>query len=146
MKNHYKFWIVFSFIVVFATGVIGGILFEKHILGKEPKKPTRTRSSVRFPTLDTMAQELDLTTEQQEQIREIFKSNEERIDTLRSQIHERFLSIRTQLKNEINNVLSEEQRLKFEAMIEKYLSQRRKEIEKRRKLPPKHRKDKGEEK
>jgi len=146
MKNHYKFWIVFSLIIVFAAGVIGGILFEKHILGKEPKKTARTRSSIRFPTLDTMALELDLTAEQQEQIREIFKSNEERIDTLRSQIHERFLSIRTQLKNEINNVLSEEQRLKFEAMIEKYLSQRKKDVEKRRKHSSTRRKDKGEEK
>jgi len=146
MKNHYKFWIVFSFIVVFAAGVIGGILFEKHVLRKEPKKITRSRSSVRFPTMDKMAQELELTAEQQEQIREIFKSNEERIDTLRSQIHERFLSIRTQLKNEINNVLSEEQRLKFEAMIEKYLSQRKKDVEKRRKHSSTRRKDKGEEK
>lgn len=142
MKNHYKFWIVFSFIVVFAAGVIGGILFEKNVLGKEPKRITRSRSSVRFPTLDKMALELELTAEQQEQIREIFKNNEERLKTLKNQIHEQFSSMRTKLKNEIDNVLNEEQRSKFEAMIEKYLSQRRKDMEKRRKHSPKQ-KDEG---
>jgi vacuolar-type H+-ATPase subunit I/STV1 len=146
MKNHYKFWIVFSLIIVFAAGVIGGILFEKHILSKEPKKTARSRGSVRFPTLDTMAQELDLTAEQQEQIRDIFKNNEERLKTLRNQIHEQFSSIRSQLKDEINNVLNEAQRSRFEAMIEKYLSQRKKDMEKRRKHSSTRRKDKGEEK
>lgn len=145
MKNHYKFWIIFSLIVVFAAGVIGGILFEKHLLDKKADKRIKRRSSVHFPTLEVMSQELNLTSEQQEQIREIFKNNEERFKTLRSHIHERLSGIRSKLKNEIKNVLTEEQSLKFEAMIEKYISQRKKEMEKRKKYPKKPRKDKGDE-
>lgn len=139
MKNHYKFWIVFSLIIVFAAGVIGGILFEQNILDKKTKKITRKRAPVRFPSLEMMAEELNLTEDQQEQIREIFNNNEERFKIMRSQIHERFSSIRSQLKSEIKNVLTEEQNIKFEAMIEKYLSQRKKHSKKIKK-------NKGEEK
>lgn len=146
MKNHYKFWIVFSFIIVFAAGVIGGILFEQNILDKKTKKITRKRSPVRFPSLEMMAEELNLTEDQQEQIREIFNNNEERFKIMRSQIHERFSSIRSQLKSEIKNVLTEEQNIKFEAMIEKYLSQRKKGQEERKKHSKKIKKNKGEEK
>ncbi len=144
MKNYNKFWIVFSLIVVFAAGFLGGILFEKHLIDKKVEKRVKRRSSVRFPSLEIMAKELSLTPEQEEQIREIFKNNEGRFKNLRSDIDERLLSIRSQLKNEIKNVLADEQNLKFEAMIEKYISQRKKEMEKRKKHPRNHSKDKGE--
>jgi len=144
MKNHNKFWIVFSLIVVFAAGFMGGILFEKNLIDKKAEKRVKKRSSVRFPSLEMMAQELSLTAEQQEQIREIFKNNEERFKNLRSSINERLSSIRAQLKKEIKDVLSDEQKLRFEAMIEKYISQRKKELQKRKKHPRDRRKDKGE--
>lgn len=144
MKNHNKFWIVFSLIVVFAAGFTGGILFEKHIIDKKVEKRVKRRSSVRFPSLEMMAKELSLTPEQEEKIREIFKNNEERFKNLRKNIHERLSSIRKQLKNEIKDVLTDEQVLKFEAMIEKYVSQRKKEMDKRKKHSRNHRKDSGE--
>jgi Spy/CpxP family protein refolding chaperone len=144
MKNHYKFWIVFSLIIVFAAGVAGGVLLDKYVIAKKPEIQRKKRSSVRFPTLDMMAQELNLSSKQQEQIREIFRNNEERFKTLRKQINERFTTIRTQLKDEIKSVLNDEQKLKFEAMIEKYRSQRRKETEERKKRSNKHSEDKGE--
>ena len=144
MKNYNKFWIVFSLIVVFAAGFISGILFEKHLIDKKVEKRVKRRSSVRFPSLEMTAKELSLTPEQEEQIREIFKNNEERFKNLRKNIDDRLSSIRSQLKNEIKNVLTDEQVLKFEAMIEKYISQRKKEVEKRKKHPRNHRKDKEE--
>jgi phosphosulfolactate synthase (CoM biosynthesis protein A) len=146
MKNHYRFWIVFSLIIVLAIGVTGGILFERHVLDKKPKKYTKSSRRVHFPTLETMAQELNLTFEQQEKIREIFKNNEESFKKLRSQIHERLSSMRTQLKDEIKSVLNEEQNRKFETMIEKYIAERKKEMKKRKKYSPNDRTHRGEEK
>ena len=142
MKNYNKFWIVFSLIVVFAAGFIGGILFEKHLIDKKVEKRVKRRSSVRFPSLEIMAKELSLTPEQEEQIREIFKNNEERFKNLRKNIDDRLSSIRSQLKNEIKNVLTDEQVIEFEAMIEKYISQRKKEVGKRKKHSRNHRKNK----
>lgn len=145
MKNNYKLWIVVSLIVVFAAGVCGGILFDKHIIRKKPKK-TERRSSVRFPTLETMAQELNLSSEQQEKIRELFQKNEEGFKSLRRHMGERLSSMRVQLINDIKSALNEEQTSKFEAMIEKYLSQRKREMEGRKRHPKQSRNDKGGEK
>ncbi len=133
MKNNYKLWIVLSFIIVFAAGVAGGVLFENNFLDKKPRRNTERRSSVRFPTLEMMAKELGLTSEQQEKLREIFKNNEERLNTLRSQIHDQYSALRVQVKEEMMQVFSEDQKVKFEAMIEKYLAQRKKEMEERNK-------------
>jgi len=105
MKNHNKFWIVFSLIIVFAAGVVAGIFFERSVLDKKTEKYTRSRRHVRF--------------------------------------HESLSSMRTQLKDEIKSVLNEEQNRKFETMIEKYLSQRRDEQEKRKKYSKKPKRDKG---
>ncbi len=145
MKNHTKFWIVFTLIIVFVVGVAGGIFLERFVLTKKTERDTRSRRHVRFPSLETMAQELDLSAEQQEMIREIFKKNEESFKGLRRQIHESLSSMRTQLKNEIKSVLNEEQDRKFEIMIEKYLAQRKKEQEKKKKYSDRHKKQKGEE-
>jgi Skp family chaperone for outer membrane proteins len=144
MKNGNKFWIIFSFIFVFAAGIAAGILFENNFLDKKSRRNEDRRSTVRFPTLDMMAEELGLTTEQQEQLKEIFKNNEERLKTYRSQIHDHYAALRAQLKQEMDNVFSAEQKVKFEAMIEKYLSERKKEMEDRKRKPKRKPHNEGE--
>lgn len=144
MKNGNKFWIVVSFLIVFAAGVIAGILFENNFLDKKPRRNEERRSSVRFPTLEMMAEELGLTEDQQEQLREIFKNNEERLKAYRSEIHDHYGALRAQLKQEMDSVFTAEQQAKFEAMIEKYLSERKKEMEDRKRRPKREPSDKGE--
>ena len=131
MKNNSKYWIILSLVVVFAAGLLSGIFLEKHLTQKRIKKKTERRSSVRFPSLKIMAEELGLTSEQEEQIRDIFKNSEERMKELSSNYREHYSQMRAQLKKEIENVLSEEQNQKFEAMIQKYISERKKETERR---------------
>jgi len=146
MKNNYKFWIVLSFLLIFTAGIFSGVLLDKHVLDKKTDKrssrdDSRRRRPTRFPTLQDMATELQLSTEQQEQFQEIFKANEERLNTMGKEIHKRFKEIRTQFLEDLKNVLDQEQTKKLEAMIEKYLAQRRAEYERRRqheqKSPPK---------
>jgi hypothetical protein len=129
MKNKFKFWIIFSIILIFAAGVIGGFFCEKYLIPK--KHEGRERRTSPFPSLERLAQELGLTPQQKEQIREAFKRNEERLKELGTHIHGHLQEIRTQLKSEIDNILTPEQKQKFEAMIEKHLSGRRREFEER---------------
>lgn len=143
MKNNYKLWIILSLIVVFIAGVISGILIDKNVLN-ERKHDTRRRSSTHFPTLEIMAEELALSTEQQEQIREIFQNNEERFKNLRSDMHRSLSDIRAQLLTDINSVLTNEQKTKFEAMIDKYRSQRKREYEERKRRQEKSDGNKGD--
>jgi len=123
INNHNKFWIIFSFILVFVIGIIA-----------------------HFPTLEMMAQELNLTPEQQEQIRQVFQNNDQRLRNLHKEVMSQLREIRTQLKEEINAVLDEEQEAKFDLMIKKYLEQRKKEWDRRRKRPSEQRKPEGDKK
>ena len=132
MKNGNKFWIIFSFIIVFAAGIAAGIFLENNFLDKNTRRSEGRRSPVRFPTLDMMAEELGLTAEQQEQLREIFKNNEERLKAYRSEIHDHYKVLRGQLKEEMDNVFTVEQKAKLEAMIEKYRSERKRGMEEKR--------------
>jgi len=143
MKNNYKLWIILSLIVVFIAGVICGVLIDKDILDKR-KHDSRRRSSTRFPTIEMMAEELALNAEQQAQIREIFQNNEERFKNLRKDMDKSLKEIRSQLLTDIKSVLSDEQKAKFEAMIEKYRSQRKHEYEERKRRSDKSKNDKRE--
>jgi hypothetical protein len=135
MKNGNKLCIIFSFIIVFAAGIATGILVDNNFLDKTPRRDADRRSSVRFPTLDMMAEELGLSPEQQAQLKEIFKNNEERLKAYRGEIHDEYKSLRGQLKQEMDSVFTEEQKAKLEAMIEKYRSERKKQSESRRRRP-----------
>ncbi len=138
MKNHYKLWTIISLIIVFSAGLIGGVLLDKHIFNKKHKSPyertdRKRTSSSHFPTLDQWTQELGLTPDQKGKIQEIFKNNEERFKALRKDMNTNLRDIRVQLNNEIKSVLTEDQQVKYEAMIKKYHSQRKRETDKRKK-------------
>jgi uncharacterized membrane protein YgaE (UPF0421/DUF939 family) len=133
MKNHYKLWILLSFIIVFILGGVAGIFLNQSLFPEKEKKIIKEKHRACFPTLEIMAKELKLTPEQEESIRGIFRNNEEKLKSLKSLMHERISTIRSQLKEGIRNVLSEEQKTKFEAMIDRYLKQRKKEMDKRKK-------------
>jgi hypothetical protein len=143
MKNNYKLWIILSLIAVFIAGVICGVLIDKNMLDRR-KHDSRRRSSTHFPTLEIMAEELTLSAEQQAQIREIFQNNEERFKNLRKEMDKSLKDIRSQLLIDIKSVLSDEQKSKFDAMIEKYRSQRKKEYEEWKKRQKKSDRNKGD--
>lgn len=143
MKNHYKLWIIISMIVVFIAGVVSGVLIDKNMLNKRTHDPRR-RSSTHFPTLKMMAEELRLSAAQQEQIREIFQNNEEHFKNLRRDMDKRLSDIRSQLLTDIKSVLDENQKAKFDAMIDKYRAQRKREYEERKKRQEKSGKDRGD--
>jgi hemerythrin-like domain-containing protein len=151
MKNHYKFWIVLSFLVVFAAGIFSGIIIEKQFLSKKSEKtfrkhPIKERQRIHFPTLDDMAKELELTSQQQEKIQEIFDNNEERLKTLSQEVQKQFISMRAKFMQEIKSVLDQDQTVRFDAMIEKYLSQRKEQIERRKNRSNNPQNEKGERK
>jgi Spy/CpxP family protein refolding chaperone len=123
-------WIALSLILVFAAGVVGGVLGERWWFAKKPQM-RRPANAERYPSHDRWAKDLGLTAEQQEKIREIFKKNDDRIKELRSDFFKHIGEMRDEMKKEIDTVLTPEQRTKNEAMIQKAMEDRRKENEKR---------------
>jgi Spy/CpxP family protein refolding chaperone len=133
MKNSYKFWIVISFILVFIAGILGGVLLERNLLNTDKLRERDRSGRVHFPTMEEMAETLQLSDAQQEAIHEVFKQNEIRLKELRSEIHKQFSSLRGRLLEDIKHVLNDEQKKQFNAMIETYRTLRHEEWERREK-------------
>ncbi len=124
MKERFKFWLIFSLILVFAAGLVCGIFADKYFRYKRPEPGPRR--GPHFPSLEFMSKELGLSPQQQEQIKEIFRKNEERLKELRTRIHGDLTQVRSELKDEIDRVLMPEQKEKLEAMIKKHIDEQRK--------------------
>ena len=151
MKNHYKFWIIVSFLVIFAAGTFSGVILEKYILKKDSKRNFRSpnergKDRLHFPTVEEMARDLNLTEEQQSKMQEVFDNSETRLKKMSLEIRENYSSMRVLFIEEIKSVLNEEQIKKLDEMIENYLSKRKEEMEKRKRSPNHAPPQKGEEK
>jgi Spy/CpxP family protein refolding chaperone len=120
-----RLWIVLSLVLVFAAGVAAGIFAERSWLGRHPSPPAGGRGHA--PSHDSWAKELGLTEEQKALIQDVFKKNDERIKGLRTDFYKHLGEIRGELKKEIDAILTPEQRAKQEAMMQKYLEERRKD-------------------
>ena len=118
MKTKYKILIALTLLVVFGLGVAAGVLGERYFVHKKYRRPAPERQY--HPTLDSWARELQLTPEQQEKIREIFKKNEERMKTYRTEGLEKLGQIRKMLKDEMDAVFTPEQKKKMEEIIRRH--------------------------
>lgn len=122
-------WVILTLVLVFAAGVVGGVLGER--FARRPQMHRPANAAERYPSHDRWAKDLGLTAEQMEKIREIFKNNDVRIKELRADFFKHVGEMRDQMKKEIDAVLTPEQKAKNDAMIQKMMEERRKENEKR---------------
>ena len=137
MKNHYKFWIVLSFLVVFAAGVFSGLMLDRYIIdGKQEVSKSRRdrdrRPPRRFPTVDDLAEELALTDAQREDLRLVFDASEQRIHELNSEVHDMYRELRHRFLDDIKSLLNPEQVELFDAMLERFAARHREDMEKRK--------------
>jgi Spy/CpxP family protein refolding chaperone len=132
MNAKLKFWIVVSLVAVFAIGVAVGYFGERYVVHKRHESRGDKRGDGRpshFPTVETMAKDLGLSQEQQDRIREIFKSNEVRLEAFSGEFHKRLGELRDELMAEVKAVLTPEQKANLEARINEFKEKRRKERE-----------------
>ena len=127
MKTKYKILVALTLLVVFSLGVAAGILGERYVVHKQSRRTTAGRPHL--PSPESWAKELGLTQEQQDKIREIFKRNEERMKAFRTENRARLAELRKMLSDEINAVLTPEQRAKNDEMIRRFEEWRKKEAE-----------------
>jgi hypothetical protein len=133
MQNRYKLWIILSLVVAFGAGLLGGVISQRyyyHKLGNS-RPAGGQRGGPHFPSLAQMSQELGLSADQQASIKTIFVDNDVRLKGLRTEIHSRLGTIRSELKDKIDAVLTPEQKAKLEARIEKYVEQRKSDADKK---------------
>jgi Spy/CpxP family protein refolding chaperone len=117
MIKKYKLWVVLTLVLVFGLGAAAGIFGERYLMHRREHRPSQPRTP--YVLLDRVAKALSLTADQQDKLREIFKRNDERLKLLDTEIHGRLREIWTQLKSEVDAILTPEQRTKLEDMIQK---------------------------
>ena len=144
MIKNGKWTRILFLIIILLIGSAAGILIDRNFIPcREIKKEIRQKPP-RFPTLEAIAEQLQLSDEQKTQIREIFETSEERMRLLHSQIHERVDSMRKQLINEITSVPNEQQTVLFEEIVRKHIEEKNKAFEEMRKNHSDYGQDKGE--
>jgi len=126
MKTKYKILIALTLVVVFGLGVAAGVLGERNVVHRTARHAAQRNHP---PSPEAWFQELGLTQAQQDQIREIFKKNEERMKAYRAESHARLAEVRKALKAEIDVVLTPEQKQKNDEMIRRFEERRKKEAE-----------------
>jgi Spy/CpxP family protein refolding chaperone len=131
MPNKYRLWLVLTLLAAFAAGLMGGIFSERYFF--RPHRHSRSqRDTQRAPDLEQMAKDLGLSLDQKESIRQIFERNEVRFKDLRAEMRKRLSDIRAGIKDEIDAVLTPEQKQKLDSIIAQHQAKENKEAEKKR--------------
>lgn len=125
MKTKYKILVALTLLVVFGLGVAAGYLCERYAVHKKDKRFAASRQHA--PSPEDWFNELGLTQEQRDQIHQIFERNEERMKVYRSEGRARLAEIRKTLRDEINAVLTPEQKKKNDEMIRRFEERRKQE-------------------
>jgi Spy/CpxP family protein refolding chaperone len=130
MNSKTRLWIVLSLLVAFAAGVLGGVFAERIFI--HPRHHTQAqRGPSHPPDLEEMARNLGLSPDQKDSIRQIFENNDGKFKELYTEMHDRLSALRSEIKSQIDAVLTPEQKQKMEAIITKHDEQRRRESEKK---------------
>ncbi|MBE3110699.1 MAG: hypothetical protein IMZ54_09885 [Acidobacteria bacterium] len=139
MKTKHKILAALLILVVFGLGVAAGVLGERYFVHRKYRRPAAERTHI--PSLDAWSKELQLTPDQQTKIREIFKKNEERMKTYRTEGLAKLGEIRKMLKGELDAVFTPEQRKKMEEMIRRHEERRKDESDR---IDPRERRTRDE--
>ncbi len=128
IRNKGVLWMIVSVVVVFAAGAVSGIFIDKLLLTERHGQGRRNGP----PSIEMMARDLGLSTDQQSRIKAIFEQSEVRFRELRANVHQSLGQIREEIKNQIDLVLTPEQKTKFEAMIHEHGAPRARQTSGRR--------------
>jgi Spy/CpxP family protein refolding chaperone len=120
--------IVLVFVLGVALGAVGHSAFERRVFGGA-RTQTQSQNSGRAPNppraVARLTKELDLTSEQQKQLSEILSDMQNRFDSVRKEMNPQFDQIREQGHDQIRQILTPEQRPKFEDFLQRAAEDRR---------------------
>jgi Spy/CpxP family protein refolding chaperone len=116
--------IVLVLLLGVALGAVGHSVFDRRVLGARAQmqmqpRPNPPRAVARLTT------ELNLTPDQQKQIGEILADMQHRFDAVHDQINPQLYQIREQGHDQIRQILTPEQRPKFEDFLNRVAEERR---------------------
>src|SRR5260370_29049352 len=119
--------IILVFVVGVGVGAVGHSVGDRRVQGARPEtpapflqpRPNPPRAVARLTT------ELKLTPEQQKQIGDILADTQHRYDAIHDQMNPQFAQIRQEGRDQMRQVLTPEQRPKFEDYLKRLEEERR---------------------
>lgn len=111
--------IVLVFLLGIALGAVGNILVDRRVLG------ARVRGAQQSRPMTRLTQALDLTADQQKQLSAILKDMQQGLDAVHQQMNPQFEQIRNEGHDKIRQILTPEQRPKFEEFLQRVAEERR---------------------
>jgi hypothetical protein len=112
-----------------ALGAVGEIFINQRVLGARPQTQITNQSQTApnpSRAVTRLTNELSLTPDQQKQLSGILTDMQERFDGLRQQMNPQFDQIREEGHDQIRQILTPEQRPKFEDFLRRVAEDRRK--------------------
>lgn len=122
--------IILVFVLGVALGAVGHSVADRRVLGARTQQPAFLQPRPNPPrAVSRLTSELDLTAEQQKQIGDILADMQHRYDVVHDQMNPQFAEIREQGHDQIRQVLTPEQRPKFEDFLNHVAEDRRRRID-----------------
>ena len=131
MNGKSKGWAIGFLAVVLLLGGVSGAALDRAFVRKaatsetEERRGGEGRRDRRQGYLNWLSSELDLTTEQRAQVQTIVEGYHEQVSALWRETNPRFESMKSQVRAEIREVLDEEQKTKYQALLEKQAERHR---------------------
>ena len=136
MNGKSKGWAIGFLAVVLLFGGVSGAALDRAFVRRAETAERQRRSDDREARRDGardrrqgylswLSSELTLTTEQQTQVQTIVEGYHEQVSALWRETNPRFESLKSQVRAEIREVLDEEQKAKYQALLEKQAERRR---------------------
>jgi Spy/CpxP family protein refolding chaperone len=121
-----KKWVVISLCIVFISGLFAGIIIEREFLHRHhgPGQEAHKKFS-RKQTLDRLSMELSLNPGQKQAIGAIFKKHKPEFDAIHKQVRSDLNALVDTIDKEVSNVLNDEQKKKFQKIVEHRKYERR---------------------
>ena len=119
--------IALVFLLGVALGAVGHSIADRRVLGARTQPPAPFLQPRPNPLrgVARLTSELNLTPDQQKQIGEILADTQHRYDAVHDQMNPQFAQIRQQGRDQISQVLTTEQRSKFEDYLKRLDEERR---------------------
>lgn len=109
---------ILSFITIFIAGIAVGVMWDNFVLDKKPRDNRRHDRGARI--LEKFTQELSLTQTQQDTLRMLLDQIKIKHQKLDERRHEEFEKIRSEFDAEFQKILTSEQKIKYEKMVQEF--------------------------
>lgn len=117
------------FVLGIALGAVGHSIADRRVLGARTQPPAFLQPRPNPPrAVARLTNELNLTSDQQKQIGDILADMQHRYDVVHDQMNPQFAEIREQGHDQIRQILTPEQRPKFEDFLNRVAEDRRRRI------------------